>query len=337
MKPVHLLPPVLVTLLVADPTRAAEPRERSVAAVVDARHDLVFTAGARTLDCPDGPRSVVTLAAHDRDGGLRWRAYDHDREALCASGRADTRALDLALGDDGHVYLLAEADGPDNLLREHAFHATLAAPNHAFDRDSDPDEQTGRLAYFTRFDVAGEQLAGQFVGITSAEREPAQLAARRIAADRHGRVVVAGAVDRLPGAADERPGSEALGQPHGFVLVADSDLAGRASFTVIEDIVGPHAVVDLTLVDDRIDARLTGAHGLDTTLALPLRGGLHPAGVDKRPDPETQGTFGYESGISGSDPTCYCDATRTPGPAALLGLGLFVLAALPRPSRARRR
>ena len=85
--------------------------------------------------------------------------------------------------------LLAEADGPDNLLREHAFHATLAAPNHAFDRDSDPDEQTGRLAYFTRFDVAGEQLAGQFVGITSAEREPAQLAARRIAADRHGRVV----------------------------------------------------------------------------------------------------------------------------------------------------
>ena len=51
----------------------------------------------------------------------------------------------------------------------------------------------------------------------------------------------------------------------------------------------------------------------------------------------TQGTFGYESGISGSDPTCYCDATRTPGPAALLGLGLFVLAALPRPSRARRR
>ncbi len=334
MKPVHVLASALLVLLVAHPARAAAG-ERSV---VDTRHDLVLTAGTRTLDCPDGPRGVVSLAAHDRDGGLRWRAYDHDLETLCASGRADTRALDLALGDDGHIYLLAEADGPDNLLREHAFHAALAAPNHVFDRDSDPDEQTGRLAYFTRLTAAGEQLAGQFVGIASAEREPTRLSARRIAADAHGRVVVAGAVDRLPGAADERPGSESLGQLHGFVLVADSDLAGRASFTVIEDLAGPHAVVDLTIVGDRIDARLTGARGLDTTRAFPLRGGLHPAGVDKRPDPETQGTFGYESGISGSDPTCYCDATHAPGPASLLGLGLFVLAAVPRPgSRARRR
>ncbi len=79
------------------------------------------------------------------------------------------------------------------------------------------------------------------------------------------------------------------------MLVADSDLAGRASFTVIEDIPGPHAVVGLTLAGDRVHARL--------------------------------------SGISGSDPTCYCDATQTPGPASLLGLGLFALAALPRARR----
>ena len=71
---------------------------------------------------------------------------------------------------------------------------------------------------------------------------------------------------------------------------------------------------------------------MEPTLALPLRGGLHPAGVDKRPDPETQGTFGYESGVSGSDPTCYCDSRSTPGPATFLGLAVFALA-LPRRSR----
>jgi len=336
MKPTHALSPVLAALIAASLVPAlarAATVDRPVAVVVDEVHGLVLTAGTRTLDCPDRPRTVVSLAAHGRDGVLRWRAYDHDQETLCASGRADTRAVDLALGEDGNIYLLAAADGPDNLLREHALYPTLAAPNHVFDRDSDPDEQSGGLAYFTRFTAAGEQLAGQFVGLASADGEPTRLSARRIVADIHGRVVVAGAVDRVPDAADERPGSEPLGQLHGFVLVADSDLAGRASFTVIEDIPGPHAVVGLTLAGDRVHARLTGDGVPGTTITLPLRGGLPAAGVDKRPDPETQGTFGYESGISGSDPTCYCDATQTPGPASLLGLGLFALAALPRARR----
>lgn len=334
MKPVHAAPFLLVGLMAAGPARAAEV-DRPVAVIVDEAHAQVITAGTRTLGCPDGPRTVVTLAAHDRGGGLRWRAYDRDHVSLCEGERADTRAVDLALGDDGNIYLLAEADGPDNLLREHATYPTLVAPNPVFDRDSDPEEQSGRLAYFARFNPSGEQIVGQFFGLTSADGEASLLSARHIVADVHGRVVVAGSVDRVPGAGDERPGSEPLGQLHGFVLVTDSDLAGRAGFTVIEDIPGPHAVVGLTLAGDRVHARLVGANGLDTTLDLPLRGGLHPAGVDKRPDPETQGTFGYESGISGSDPTCYCDAGHNPGPASLLGLGLFVVAAVPRRPRRR--
>jgi hypothetical protein len=35
---------------------------------------------------------------------------------------------------------------------------------------------------------------------------------------------------------------------------------------------------------------------------------------EKTPDRDDVGTFGYESGASGIDPTCYCDAKRETSP-----------------------
>ena len=53
----------------------------------------------------------------------------------------------------------------------------------------------------------------------------------------------------------------------------------------------------------------------------------------KRPDRDDVGTFGYESGVSGADPTCYCGPTHRPAPLWVLVLGLLGLARRRRPRR----
>ena len=53
--------------------------------------------------------------------------------------------------------------------------------------------------------------------------------------------------------------------------------------------------------------------------------------IPKRPDREDVGTFGYESGVAGSDPSCYaCGPTRQPGAGGVLALAAIVLFIRPR-------
>lgn len=303
-------------------------------AVDDARATVLAVGTATRAGCDAAPAQVATLLAFDLRGAPRWRAYGHAAADMCAVERdlsAATRGVDVTVGGDGLVYFLGEADGAASVFRAHAQHPGAAAPNVVFDRYSDPDEARSTTAYFARLDGDGEPLAGQFLGLPAADGPPARLSVRAIAADRRGVVVIAGATDRSPYAPDERPTSEALGQPVGFIHVADPDLGGRR-WHLVEDLPGEHAVVDLALADDIALALLAGAGG-DAVLAVPLGDASDPASeVEKRPNPDTQGTFGYESGISGSDPTCYCDADA-PRPAAPLAVCVLVLAGLPRPGR----
>jgi hypothetical protein len=312
--------------------------ELAAIAVAD---DLVVTTGLRRISCDDEPRDVAVLTAATADGQPRWSAYDHDASSLCAAGRvvaASTRGVDVAFGDDARVYLLAEADGADSPLRVHPNHLGVRANTEIFDGLSDPDEaQRGKIAYYARFDRAGEHLVGQFLGLPATDSEPSRLSPRAIAATSSGLVIVAGSTNRTFTGADETPGTEALGQDVGFVQVIDADFTGRQRWDVLEDLEGEHAVVDLALVGDSVVGLVSGAAApgdalIDLPLADPATDPTAKKKVTKHPDNDTQATFGFESGVSGSDPTCYCDEARTPGPAAL-ALGLLTLAGLPRPRR----
>lgn len=307
-------------------------------AAVAVADDLVVTTGRRTIVCDHEPRDLAVLRARARDGAPRWAAYEHDAATLCAAGptvAAATRGVDVARGGDGRIYFLAEADGAESPLRAHPDHLTVRAANVIFDGLSDPDEaQRGTIAYYARFDRAGEHLGGQFLGLPATDSEPSRLSPRAIAATEAGLVVVAGATNRVFIGADERPGTEPLGQQVGFVQIVDPDLGGR-EWHVLEDLQGGHAVVDLALVGGSALGLVVGAEAeADAVIDLPLADPPDPTfrkKVTKHPDNDTQATFGFESGVSGSDPTCYCDAARMPGPAALLALGLFAIVSLPRP------
>lgn len=319
--------------------RARWSSDASLAAIAVDR-GLVVATGRREVTCDDEPRDALVLAATAVDGAARWSAYDHRDRDLCAGGptlAAGARGVDVAFGGDGRVYLLAEADGPDSILRMHPRHLGVRANNEIYDGLSDPEEaQRGTIAYYARFDREGEHLLGQFLGLPAYDSEPSRLSPRAIAATAAGVVVIAGATNRTFSGADEVPGTEPLGQLVGFMHVVDPDFTGRDP-RVLEDIAGEHAVVDLAFVDGSALGLLVGAAAeADAVIDLPLAADpadpTYKKKVTKHPDNDTQATFGFESGVSGSDPTCYCSEADLPGPAAL-ALGLLPFACLPRPRR----
>lgn len=321
--------------------RARWSSDASLTAIAVA-DDLVVVTGQREVSCDDEPRAVPVLVATSASGAPRWSAYDHRTTTLCAAGptvAASARGVDVAIGGDGLVYLLAEADGPESPLRADPYHLSTRANLEIFDSLSDPDEaQRGKLAYYARFDRAGEHLVGQFLGLPATDSEPSRLTPRAIAASSAGVVIVAGSTNRSFDRAGEQHDTEALGQDVAFVQIVDPDLGARRRSDVLEDLEGEHAVVDLALVDHGVVALVIGATAdADAMVDLPLadtpEDPTYKKKVTKHPDNDTQATFGFESGVSGSDPTCYCAEVTLPGPAALFALGLLPLTCLPRSRR----
>lgn len=306
-------------------------------AVVDAA-DLVVTVGTAARVACDEPISVASLAAFDRDGAPRWRAYgDTTSDALC--GLASTRGVAVARGDDGLVYFLAEVDAGEDVFRGRPGEPGRAAANVAFDRYTDRETaHPARSAYFARFSVDGEHLLGQYFLLPA---DGSVVRPREIAADEHGNVHLVGATSHSLGAADELALTEPLDHMTGFYQVVEPDFEARRVWHELDADDMRSELAKISLAGDRIvtllDAAATSEHSEHSLPPGPSivmwPGGHGPVPVEKRPDPETQGTFGYESGVSGSDPTCYCDSSETPGPAALLTLASLTLASVQRPRR----
>jgi hypothetical protein len=235
--------------------------------------------------------------------------------------------------------MLAEVEGRDDLFRARPDDASLEANNVAFDVYTDPETaHPQQSAYYARFTPGGRHLVGQYflLPATGSVVRP-----RAISADVHGNVYLAGAASHSLGAADEVAATEALDRMAGFYQVIEPDLEARRVWQLLDADDMRTDLAALAISGDRVVTLLeaTPADG-QTEGSLPAGpsvllwpGGFGPVAVEKRPDPETQGTFGYESGVSGSDPTCYCD-TSPPAPAALLTLTVFTLATLRRPRRA---
>lgn len=287
-------------------------------AVVDA-DDLVAVTGALAANCDD-PHDTLAVAAFTRDGAPLWQAHGDRDECDTA-----TRGVAISRGGDGLLYLLAEVDGR---LPDH-----LRARNHVvIDGYTDPETQNpARAAWFARIDTDGAHLLGQFFGLPA---DGSVVRPTAISADEHGNVFLAGAASHSLGAADEQTMTARLDAASGFYQVVEPDFEVRRVWHPIEADGMTTELTTLAHANDRVVAIL-GATPLPghPDPALPEgpsilvwpddHGPLH---AEKRPDPESQGTFGYESGVSGSDPTCYCSAPAAPAPATLLSLGLVSLA-----------
>ena len=307
-------------------------------AVLDAAGVVVTTGWSRVSAC-DRAVDVASLTAFAHDGAPRWHAYG-ETSALCAGhDDAHTRGIAVARGEDGLVYLLAEVEGRDDLFRSRPDDPSLEANNVAFDVYTDPETaHPQQSAYYARFTPEGRHLIGQYFLLPAAG---SVVRPRAISADVHGNVYLAGAASHSLGAADEVAATEALDRMAGFYQVVEPDLEARRVWQLLDADDMRTDITALAVSGDRV-VTLLDATAADTQTegSLPTGpsvllwpGGFGPVAVEKRPDPETQGTFGYESGVSGSDPTCYCD-TSPPAPSALLALGVFALAGLRRPRRA---
>ena len=306
-------------------------------AVVDAVGVVVVTGSLRRSAC-ERPLDVATLAAFAFDGAPRWRALeDVDLDVRCErEDLAGARGVAVARGEDGNIYLLAEVDGAANQFRGPP---GQPATNVAFDTYTAPEPgQAALYAYYARYTADGEHLLGQYFALPDAG---SVVRPRAIAADLHGNVHLTGVASHSLGAADEQLRSERLAAPAGFYQVVEPDLEARRVWHQLEADDAPTELSALAIADDRAVALLhvAAAPGrphagpLPTGPSLLLWSGQHgPVDVEKRPDPETQGTFGYESGVSGSDPSCHCDAHAPPS-SARLTLGMFALAGLSRPRR----
>jgi hypothetical protein len=262
--------------------------------------------------CGSGTEAAF-VRAFDRRGAPRWREYeDCGDEPL-----TDSRGIDVAVGGDGHVYVLAEVEGVGGVFagREVA----------AFDATTDlEDEAPLRSAYYARLSPSGEHLLGQWFAIPDSDAIVTPVA---IAADRDGNVAIAGLTTHTFEGDGDDVYAEALGAPTGFFQIVGPDLDARRVFSLMEVEGAPLLPSSMALAPTQA---LVLAHARTASGEVPMVVALptEPDAAEKRPDREDVGTFGYESGIAGSDPTCHaCGPTRAPGPFGVAMLGVFVVMA----------
>jgi Beta-propeller repeat len=293
-------------------------------AVLDASDRVVITGSLESSGC-DESVDAVSLAGFSRGGSPRWRAYD---DGGC--GRAATRGIDVARGDDGMVYLLAEVEGGDDVFSMRPGAPGQPARNVAFDdATARARVRSSLFAYYARFTADGEHLAGQYLGFAD-ELSVVQPAA--IAADTEGNVHVTGVTTHSLAEPDEVAGEaeivDALAVPSGFYQVVASDFGSRHAWRQLDLDDMPTEVSSLALVGARAITlvQTSAARGGPMLVAWPDASN----GPDKRPDRDDVGTFGYESGVSGADPTCYCDAKRGGQPLGWLALATCIVLARPR-------
>ncbi len=293
-------------------------------AVFDGAGVVVTTGWRSAVACGRGV-DAIQLAAHSHTGAAVWRLGDDD--AACDGARG----VDVARGEDGQVYVLAAVDGPRHGLR---------GPRVAFDAYTDAEAASaGAHVVYARYTPDGvpAQLQHFLMPDPAAVVRPGSIAANIL-----GDVHITGTTTHGLGAADETGTTTPLDAPSGFYLVVASDFADRLVWHEFAADQLTTAVVDLALAGDRAATLVAGAPRPGSPAEGPLvgssilawNGGHTPIPAIKRPQRDNVGTFGYESGICGSDPACYCSADAGLS-TSLLAPTLLLLVALPRRTRRR--
>lgn len=219
----------------------------------------------------------AALVAREASGAVRWDLWSTNGCDMPMAG-----IVDVERGADGELYVLGDADGPGDA--------------HA------------RVAVLLRVGADGSTLAAGTLGFTAPY---STVRADALATDDRGNVLVVGASTHEMEDGREVESSRGV---TGFYRMLASDLRTEIvsrQFDV-EDLDG-----DRTMLVVDADRAVAMIPAVDDD---PARIVLLPTTPDmlkktKTPDRDDVGTFGYESGASGIEPTCYCDARRELAPA----------------------
>jgi hypothetical protein len=296
-------------------------------AVFDATGLVVTTGSTFVTRCGEEVERA-TLVGFGLDGAERWHAFD-DAEQSCEAELAATRGVDVARGDDGMIYLLAEVEAGADPFAGSAEHPWR---NASFDVATQRAKVSSSLfAYYARFATDGEHVIGQYLGF---DDELSVVQPGTITADRHGNVHVTGITTHSLAEPDEVAGEaeivDALDVPSSFYQVVAADFDSRLAWRQLGP--EPAHLADLALLDGAaITLVQPTSHGPAAGGTVVVEWPEPSAKQEKRPEREDVGTFGYESGISGVDPTCYCDSGRRQSPWGTLLLTACI--ALVRPRR----
>lgn len=131
---------------------------------VDDRSGLVFVTGFSQRGGPCRQVQIAYVHAYDRQGALRWKAYDFAADGL-AGQCADSRGDRVAMGRDGELYFAGETAGGNTVFARDGRDVTRAAPNVSTDKFNQASN-TGpaHLTYLARLDVAtGQVKAGSML------------------------------------------------------------------------------------------------------------------------------------------------------------------------------
>lgn len=282
--------------------------ETAAIAVLDAA-GLVVVGGTRRARACGRVVSDAALVAFDGSGTPQWDAWaDAAAARSCSESPADSHVVDVRRGSDGALYVLADSEGSGGLF------------------DVRTTEPTARIAYYARITPLGTIVRDGSFGFAEAF---STVRPDAIDADADGNVyVVGGASHELDGEGGDA--IEAPGSAVGFYQMLAPDLTSRRVWRqfALDDLEGER--VRLAVGLGRASAIIPATQDDDARIvALPTE--PDQTKVERQPDRDDVGTFGYESGVSGADPTCYCDARReTP---AAWWAGAIVVITLVRPRR----
>lgn len=291
--------------------------EVTAIAVLDA-DDLVVVGGTRHARSCGVAIDEAALVGLGNDGAPRWDTWA-DATHDCDDVPADSHVVDVRRGGDGALYVLADAEGRAPWLAGGREAVSFDATSNA------PSQPSARVAYYARVTPHGTIARGGWFGFADAF---STVRPDAIDADVDGNVYLVG------GASHERDdhgtATEAPSGAVGFYQVLAPGLDARRVWRqfALDDLEGER--VRLAVGDGRAVAIIPATpHDDARIVALPTQ--PDQTKVERQPDRDDVGTFGYESGVSGADPTCYCDARReTP---ATWWAGAIVVIALARPRR----
>jgi hypothetical protein len=263
---------------------AAEGRIRSIAADGRAGFDvssgLAEVTALAVLDdglvVIGGTRrsSCAAVVAYEPSGAVRWDPWSGCDAPVSA-------IVDARRGTDGELYVLGEADG--------------AGDGHT------------RIAWFARAGADGSLRA---TGTIAFDEPYSTVRPDAIAADARGNVLLVGA------STHEVENGVAIESPRGVtgwyrMLGADLRTQIVSREFAVEDLDGDR---NMLVAGDHRAVAMTPAVDDDPARIVLLPTNPDQTKKEKTPDRDDVGTFGYESGASGIDPTCYCDAKRETSP-----------------------
>jgi hypothetical protein len=207
--------------------------------VVDDATGAIAVGGDLESEVPSrcsAPLPVAFVRAFDHAGQVRWRAWDFPAERVVELGGrrcAHSRVRRLALGRDDKLYVAGDSYGGDTPFALDPADPTRLAANVGYDAYTTPLGVSRRepIGYLARLHLqTGRGEVGQFLLGRNGAGQASSVSIRALAADRDGRVLIAGRTACCL-SLEARQVAVGAARPHGFVALIAPSFRERRSWT----------------------------------------------------------------------------------------------------------